>query len=117
MRTYSVDQISNQAGSVLDIPPAAVMGNVFNREDPEEEVLGYVQAVAKDTGVAFTSPIFLTEVLVEPYCNSDRRRNSFPPFPPECYDCLLFETGSYERPAYWKDEEKSYSELEFIPNN
>lgn len=94
-----IDQVSNQVGSVFDPPPAGLIGNISNVDDPNELVLGYVQAVAQDTATAFTVPTLLSEVFIQTYCARNFQFGRG--FPQECYDCLLFDNSTYERPDYW----------------
>jgi Domain of unknown function (DUF4249) len=39
----NIDKVSNQVGSLFDVSPAYVKGNVYNVSDPDEKVLGYFE--------------------------------------------------------------------------
>jgi Domain of unknown function (DUF4249) len=41
-----VDKISNQVGSLFDLAPAYVQGNIYNTSDATEKVLGYFEVAA-----------------------------------------------------------------------
>jgi hypothetical protein len=42
----NIDKVSNQVGSLFDVAPAYVKGNLFNVVDKEEKVLGYFEIAA-----------------------------------------------------------------------
>ncbi len=95
----NAEATANQVGSIFDTPPAALPGNMFSVSDPQEEVLGYVGAVAMDTAFVFTVPAFLPEVFIVTYCQANFQQ--FRGFPSECFNCGLFPGASSERPYYW----------------
>lgn len=95
----NIDQVTNQVGSIFDVPPAGVPGNIINENDPNELVLGYVQAVAVDTALTFTVPAFLSEIFIPTYCQLNFRPSIG--FPSECFNCIIFDGATYERPDYW----------------
>ncbi|MEX0905859.1 MAG: DUF4249 domain-containing protein [Balneolaceae bacterium] len=44
-----VDEIVNSTGTIFDVPPAVVKGNVFNVDDENEQVFGYFETAVVDT--------------------------------------------------------------------
>ena len=48
-----VDQLSNQVGSIFDVAPAPIRGNIYNVADEDEVVLGYFEAASIDTARVF----------------------------------------------------------------
>lgn len=91
--------LANQAGTVFDLPPAPLPGNIININDEDELVLGYFDVAAVDTVRA--------RVIASEYranfngivpCSIFNRRN----WPPECCECLFLEGAGTERPA-WLD--------------
>jgi hypothetical protein len=88
----------NNTGSIFDTPPAAIQGNIFKVDDPEEEVLGYFEA----TNVHFSRvekwrSAFPYPVPEDPCVYSPSREN----YPRECLDCRTLEGSGYRRPSYY----------------
>ena len=91
-----IAQLTNRVGTIFDTPPAPVQGNVFNVNDPEEVVLGYFEVTAIDTIRTFTRPSELEPFFINSPCEfSGRRLQDF------CFNCLLLDKTSLERPDYW----------------
>ena len=88
--TKSLIEIS---GSLFDEPPGQIRGNMFNINDPSEEVLGYFSASAVDTSRLFIPGLTL-EGAVRICAESGE-------LPPTCNDCLSIENSSLQRPEYW----------------
>lgn len=86
-------QIANPVGSFLDPPPAAVIGNIHNVNDPEEIVLGYFSAAGQEYINTFTNAASLLPYYVPYPCSGE--------FPPYCYNCLSLPNSSLDRPPYW----------------
>ncbi|MFN7117237.1 MAG: DUF4249 domain-containing protein [Saprospiraceae bacterium] len=92
-----VNTLITQTGSLFDVPPGQIRGNIYNIADPEAPVLGifyatshdltYVKAVASDFG----------ELQLRPFCGVP---GIFPnPFPyPQCCNCRF----GIQRPEYWR---------------
>lgn len=95
-----IDQIVSLEGSIFDIPPAPIPGNIYNVEEEEETVLGYFSAIASDTLHLFATRVDVSSVVrVSPYCG-----------PPEqawwlsaegCCECLELSDSSLDRPDFW----------------
>ncbi len=91
--------ITNQSGSIFDIPPAPVKGNVFRVNDAAEEVLGFFSAVKQDSTQFDTRPgdfDFYTSYPCDyvPF----KRRNLYLD---ECLDCTKLEGSTYAKPSYF----------------
>lgn len=91
-----VDEIINRTGTIFDVPPATVPGNLFNVNDHSEQVLGYFEASAVDTTrFAVTRgdfPFHIPDPCRSPV-RDDRRTI--------CRDCLQIENSTLERPHYF----------------
>ncbi len=89
-----VRTISNPTGTIFEVPPAPVRGNIYNIDNDKELVLGYFEAVSVDTIRTFTTPDDLPWFSRNSFCgyyyNSDK-----------CCDCLLFENSTDNPPNYW----------------
>jgi hypothetical protein len=75
--------ISN-TGSVFDIPPATVPGNIYNVNDPGENVLGYFEACRVSVYKFFLVEGWIPYHL-RPYCEYDP--NTWTGYPEECLSC------------------------------
>jgi len=95
----NIDQTSNQQGTIVDVPPAAVRGNIVSDQDAQELVLGYFGAVAVDTVRIVTVGADFGTIPITPYCGNDFFRPS--PLPVACINCRVLPNSSYERPAYF----------------
>ena len=91
--------IATPTGSIFDVPPAPIQGNIYNTNDPEEEVLGFFEVSMVDTvrtktygNVDFEGIAIIDKC--DPY-NWATRRNE------ECCNCLYLENSDLERPYYW----------------
>ena len=73
-----INQLVNSTGSIFDVPPAAIPGNLYNINDETEEVLGYFEASARDTARLFLLPGDVPEVIdhLDCDCNCDHLRYS-----------------------------------------
>ena len=95
--------VINNQGSLFDIPPAPVNGNIFNVKDSEETVLGYFE-VAKTT----TSRIYTTNADVPFYLLDPCQFIPSTPddaYPAECRSCEARAQGrswTTKAPVWWK---------------
>ncbi|MEO0552483.1 MAG: DUF4249 family protein [Bacteroidota bacterium] len=97
-----VDELINSTGSIFDVPPATILGNIYNIEDEEERVLGFFE-LSNTTFDRFTG--FQNDVpfsVPETECEFDPNilRGQYPGY---CLSCDFFEGGSTVRPDYFDD--------------
>jgi hypothetical protein len=90
-----VDELINQSGTIFDIPPANIPGNISNSKNPRELVLGYFQSTATDTVRTFLTRADLNFNLTNP-CDPI---NPSPHF--GCNGCTRIENSTHERPHYF----------------
>lgn len=96
-----VNQATGQNGSATDPPPAPVRGNIFNENDPEEEVLGFFEATTLiDTAMLSFSPGDFPWRF-DPYCEFREDRPYQGQYPSNCQNCLNIPFSSYQRPTWW----------------
>lgn len=95
--------VINNQGSLFDIPPAPVLGNIFNVEDREETVLGYFEvAKTKITRIYSTRsdvPFFLVDPCEYIPSKSDDSYSA------ECKSCEARAQGkrwTTNKPDWWK---------------
>ena len=96
-----VEQVVNNTGTIFDIPPAAIRGNLRSLSDPEEQVLGLFSAVDENNElVIITRGDLGTRFSRLPLCG-------LPGLPPSnidqnaCCSCTSIENSSVTRPDYW----------------
>ncbi len=95
-----ISRVLTQTGSLFDAPPGAVRGNVFNVDQPEEQVLGYFYAAPEDTTRVKVIASDFSPFRINPYCGAP----GFPPFPfpGECCNCTILPNASLIAPPYWR---------------
>ena len=92
-----INQLTDNIGTIFDAPPAAVEGNIFNPENPEEQVLGYFEAVSIDTlRRAFSGEDVGLINRID--CTYAIWRNDYPE---RCLDCTIIPNVSFIRPDYF----------------
>lgn len=94
-----LEVLTNQSGSIFDIPPAPVKGNAFRANDETEEVLGFFSAVMQDTTQFDTYPGDFDFYVSDP-CDYVPFK-SFGQYLDECLDCTLLKGSTYEKPPYF----------------
>lgn len=92
-----VNIVANTNGSIFDIPPAALVGNLFNVEDPTEKVLGYFE-VSNATLTRFeTFPSDIPFTVPETGCMYEPDKDRYPPY---CGTCFGLEDCTNRRPDF-----------------
>jgi hypothetical protein len=91
--------LANQTGSIFDVPPAIVTGNVYNTNYPEIRVNGFFQAVNQKFKRFFILRGDLPNFL-PPYCEYDPNRYYYD-YPSECIDCLRPRNSTLKRPDWF----------------
>lgn len=93
-----ISKVSSPGGSIFDVPPSPVRGNIFNPDDLGEIVLGNFEAVNADTARVLVFPTDLDMNFVPPYCQPVRFRPCVYYAP--CLACWLIPNYTMERPHY-----------------
>jgi hypothetical protein len=97
-----VRMITNQNGTIFDVIPAGVQGNVFNAENPSEQVLGYFEVAAYDSAVFTTTQPDLAPYQPIPRCLTSWTDYGFGIYiPGECFNCLSLNGASLDRPDFY----------------
>ncbi|WP_296704882.1 DUF4249 domain-containing protein [Algoriphagus sp.] len=94
--------IDNQ-GSLFDIPPASVFGNISNVEDPNERVLGYFEVAKTKVTRIYTTRADVPFNLVDP-CQYFPNKSE-DSYAPECKSCEARAEGrrwTNDVPDWWK---------------
>jgi len=94
-----INLVSNPQGTIFDVLPAAVTGNVRNIEDEDELVLGYFEVSSVSIARTSTLPEQLAPFEVFPTCSP------FVPLTQEnfgiCCWCNTMDAPRIDRPEYW----------------
>jgi hypothetical protein len=94
--------ISNQ-GSLFDIPPAPVSGNIFNANDSGETVLGYFEVAKTKTTRIYTTNADVPFYLLDPCQFLPSTPDDS--YPAECRSCAARAQGrswTIKAPVWWK---------------
>jgi len=121
-----LENVIENVGTLYDVIPASVIGNISCIEDPSEKVLGYFSVSAKASVRMFIKEYFSGIVNKYSTCIEDTIFNnnpipglnvsvwileqSYPPEPPlkvityqkGCADCTV--RGSLNKPEFWDDD-------------
>lgn len=89
-----VDDVINQTGTIFDVPPATIPGNIQNKDGNLTEAFGYFEASAIDT-----TRSFLTRSDIETYIQNPCPQG-FRPSISACGNCLELENSTLNRPPY-----------------
>ena len=92
-----VRDIVNIDGSLFDPPPGTVTGNLFNANDPEDQILGYFSVAGVSSMRHFTNATAMGYPVSQRCYGSPWR-----PQYPECRECTQLVNSSVVRPPYWK---------------
>lgn len=90
-----VNEVINSTGTIFDVPPATVTGNIFNVGDEDEQVFGYFEAAIVDTARISTFRTDFPFFIPNPCGQFNPYRHR------ACRNCLSIENSSGERPYYY----------------
>ena len=88
-----LSKIAAPKGDIFDLPPATVIGNIYNVDDEDELVGGYFEAASIGVQRKFVTPGDLRPFNVPPiyeFCDSGI-----------CCNCSLIYGANLEQPDYW----------------
>lgn len=100
----NVRLVNNQNGSIFDIPPASINGNVFNTQDQNEIVLGYFGVVSITEARLVVNKNNLGSIRVDPPCRlfwysyNSGLGEEVPGF---CYSCWQLDNFYPGRPDFY----------------
>ncbi len=94
------DLLTNRVGSVFDTPPAPLIGNIYNVNDPSDKPLGYFQATNSTFSRFFLihSDIPNEYAPDKDYCTFRFDRIIYPD---NCLDCSTLANSSYVGPDWF----------------
>lgn len=89
-----------QNGSIFDIQPGRLRGNLYMDGNPETVVHGFFEVSGHTKTRLFSYGVLLDPYYPVPICEKDAVGKEFG-LPPYCYDCFQLEGASGIRPEYW----------------
>ena len=92
----SISDIINRDGSLFDPPPGTVIGNLYNPDDPNDQILGYFSASSVNYKRFFTNAAQM-DIFIRARCT----RQSWRPQYDDCRNCLLIYNSTLQKPSYW----------------
>ena len=105
----SIDKNVNRVGSIFDQPPGVIPTNLYNVNDPNEQIFGYFEVVATDTTHLKVTNSDIDQFFADP-CPHDPRVEFAPTggfqfisrfYEPECLECTVLPNSSLTRPHYF----------------
>ncbi|HOY19564.1 MAG TPA: DUF4249 domain-containing protein [Haliscomenobacter sp.] len=99
----NLNKIGNPAGTIFDVPPASVRGNIYNVDNPKERILGYFEVAAVDTSYTYTDLSIFRYYIADP-CSRDFSKRIWEStyfFDPECTYCTNIKGHSLKVPKFW----------------
>ena len=100
-----ISQLISPTGTIFDVPPSRIYGNVENTTHPDHPAFGYFQVSAVDTARVYTSNGLLGDDFLlsqTTYCDYDYSGKWPPVNHPECDDCLLLPSSTLQQPVWWQ---------------
>jgi len=91
-----VDKVSNRVGSIFEVPPAPIRGNIANTDTPQDMALGFFEVAKVDT---VGRRVLLDDIPIFMPLNTDIVDCSFVTFaqlqaiPAGCFQCLEDDLG------------------------
>ena len=86
----SIENEFERTGDIFEAPPAKIKGNILNTAGTKNDVIGLFSAISTDTSNLLVTGIELGNPRIP--CRS------FGNIPVACFDCLIIEKSSIERP-------------------
>lgn len=99
----NIDLVGNPQGTIFDVPPATVRGNIYNVDNPKERILGYFELASVDTAYAYCERNVFRYAINDP-CRRDFNNPAWSNtygFDPECANCTLIKNASTKLPKFW----------------
>lgn len=100
-----VSEISNAEGSIFDAPPAVIFGNIYEKGNPENRILGYFETSQVSVTRPFITLLDFADAgfTIAPYCPVGVQVSglAFGTFDPACCNCIQLEGASYEKPDWF----------------
>lgn len=93
------DDLLSSVGTIFDIPPAPIPGNIYNVDDEREETLGYF-SVSSSSLIRFRTfrdDIPFDQILECTY-SQFKRFNDYPDY---CLDCSSIRNSTFTRPDFF----------------
>ena len=95
----NVSKLVSRTGNMFESPPGYLMSNVYNVDDPEEDVVGFFYTLSQE----------VVRLKIDSTITGQLRKECPPPFPPTpgegaislCVDCLSAPRSDTIAPSFW----------------
>ena len=94
----TVNKVANPSGDIFDVVPAAIRGNLYNPDDPDELILGYFEVAGKSIDRIYSLPENLAPFQFDKECI--QWLNRYENIRTCCY-CYTIPGATMDRPDYW----------------
>ena len=98
-----INLVGNPQGTIFDVPPATIRGNIYNVDNPRERILGYFELAAVDSAYTYADRSIFTYTINNP-CLVDYTKPAWEAtygYSPECAFCVNIEGHSTKVPKFW----------------
>jgi hypothetical protein len=98
-----INLVGNPQGTIFDVPPATIRGNIYNVDKPQERILGYFEVAAVDSAYTYTDRGIFRYTINNP-CLVDYTKPAWEAtygYHPECAFCVNIEGHSTKVPKFW----------------
>ncbi|MBK8195233.1 MAG: DUF4249 domain-containing protein [Lewinellaceae bacterium] len=100
-----VKQVVEPTGTIFDLPPSFIPGNLENVNDPGRPAFGFFEVGASDTARVFANRGDLPSdvvAFIPKHCSGPQPCNpNNNPRRPECCECLLLPNSTLQKPEWW----------------
>lgn len=98
-----INLVGNPQGTIFDVPPATIRGNIYKVDNPKERILGYFEVAAVDSAYTYTDRGIFRYTINNP-CLVDYTKPAWEAtygYSPECAFCVNIEGHSTKVPKFW----------------
>lgn len=95
------DQTQN-TGTLTDTPPAPIIGNIQNVNDPNDKVIGYFGAASTQLVRYWVDRSIYKDPILMPLLGREANLEASTPLPPPVYPCVLSRFRTPIRPQGWQ---------------
>jgi hypothetical protein len=98
-----INLVGNPQGTIFDVPPATIRGNIYNVDNPKERILGYFELASVDTAYTYADRGTFPYNINNP-CLVDYTKPAWEAtygYSPECAFCVNIKGHSTKVPKFW----------------
>ncbi len=98
-----INLVGNPQGTIFDVPPATIRGNIYNVDKPQERILGYFELASVDSAYTYCDRGIFRYTINNP-CLVDYTKPAWEAtygYHPECAFCVNIKGHSTKVPKFW----------------